>query len=71
MSHHHTRKICDVQRTKKKIQWPIKAICSHLHNHEILVDLSGDSAEQRSELILARGDLSVPKMKKGAGKRTE
>ena len=47
--------------------WPMTArhfrvICSKstdLHDHEILVDLCGDGAEQRGELVLTGGDLSV------------
>lgn len=37
-------------------------ICSKstdLHDHEILVDLCGDGAEQGGELVLTRGNLSV------------
>lgn len=34
-------------------------ITSHLHDHQILIDLGGDGAEEGGELVLTGGDLSV------------
>lgn len=36
---------------------------SHLHNHQILIDLSGDGAEEGGEFVLSWGDFTMSGMR--------
>ena len=37
---------------------------SHLHNHQILIDLSGDGAEEGGEFVLSWGDFTMSGMRR-------
>jgi hypothetical protein len=36
---------------------------SHLHDHQILIDLSGDGAEEGGEFVLSWGDFTMSGMR--------